>query len=65
MCCKTKILRIRVTENQFIRLKNNVEAFGSKSISTYCRELLLNEPPSLLKLNSIENKLKKLEQKVK
>lgn len=62
--CKNKVLRVRVSSSQYERIKNNVEVFGKKSVSDYCREILLNDPPSLLRLSSIEKMVKKIEKRL-
>ena len=61
---KNKMLRIRLTENQFIRIKNNMEAYVKKTLSAYSREVLLNDIPFMIKLNELVQTIKRLENKL-
>ncbi len=38
---KTHIIRVRTTEDQFQRIKNNAQAKGYKTISAYIRQISL------------------------
>lgn len=51
---KNKMLRIRVTNDQFERIKNNTDVYGYSTISSYIRSLSL-ERNLLIENKIIEN----------
>ena len=40
---KTRYIQVRVNQDQFERIKNNVSAKGKKTVSEYARDLMLEK----------------------
>jgi len=43
MSKRTRLIQFRVNENEFLRIKNNVQATGHSTISAYLRDLALSK----------------------